>query len=119
MSRNIFTLEALEEELERSFAPLVFRVGDEEFVLQNLIRVNKKDREAVQETLARMDLENAADLDEDELVAAMHQLLKAVCKDGKGEKLVKLLGDDIAKLQVLLDKWAKATQPGEAEPSPA
>jgi hypothetical protein len=129
---NTFTLEALQEELENEYAPLVFQAGDEEFVLQSLLRVGKKTREAVIAKLRTLQPEPAegespktevdmADLDEDEAVEAIGFVLAAVVKGGasKGKKLRAVLGDDLGLHMKLMEKWQGATQPGEAQDSPS
>jgi len=45
-------------------------------------------------------------------------ILKAVCADNKGTKLLKVVGDDLLRCMKLLTLWTEATQPGEATDSP-
>lgn len=116
---NVFTLEALEAEIERQYAPLKFQAGNEEFVLRSLLRVGKKDRDEVMSKLKDLDAdENAEELNEDEALATVQFVLKTVVADNKGTKLVKVLGDDLLRNMKVLEKWVEATQPGEATDSP-
>lgn len=127
MSNNTFTLEALKEELENEYAPLVFHANGEEFVLQSLLRVSRKTRDAVMEKLKTLqgdsDSEEVelSDLDEDLALEALGFILAAVTKGtvSKGRKLVSLLEDDLAAHMKMIQKWQKATQPGEASDSPS
>ena len=118
---NVFTLESMEEELEREFAPLTFQAQDETYVLRNLLRINKKDRQEVVEAIKGIESskEDGSEISEDDAVAAMNLVFRKVTADGKGAKLVKLLGDDLPKLMKLMERWTEATQPGEAQDSPS
>ena len=117
MTDNVFTLEDLDAAIEKEYAPFKFRAGDEDFVLRSLLRVDKKQRDAVIAKLTELeDLgENA---DEDTALATVQFILKAVCADNKGTKLVKVLGDDLLRCMKLMTRWTEATQPGEATDSP-
>lgn len=116
---NVFTLDALEEEIEKQYAPLRFQANDEEFVLRSVLRVGKKDRDAVMDKLKAMEGQDEEELNEDEALQTVQFILKTVTADNKGNKLVKALGDDILKNMKVLEKWVEATQPGEATDSPS
>lgn len=118
MTDNVFTLEALDEAIEREYAPLKFQAGDEEFVLRSLLRVEKKSRDAVIAKLKELD-ELGDDIDEDTALSTVQFILKAVCADSKGTKLLKVVGDDLLRCMKLLTLWTEATQPGEATDSPS
>lgn len=115
---NVFTLEALEAEIERQYAPLKFQAAGEEFVLRSLLRIGKKDRDAVMEKLKDLETEDE-ELNEDVAFAAVQFVLKTVVADNKGAKLSKVLGDDLLRNMKVLEKWVEATQPGEATDSPS
>jgi len=118
MTDNVFTLEDLDAAIEKEYAPLRFRAGDEEFVLRSLMRVGKKDRAAVVAKLEVMETADEDDsVDEDAVLAAVQFVMKTVCADGKGAKLVKALGDDVVRYNKLMTMWIEATQPGEAQDS--
>lgn len=119
MTNNVFTLEALEEEIERQYAPFRLSTGSDEFVLRSLLRVSKKERETVVDKLQVLDTEDGAELNEAETLEVVHTVLKTVTADGKGSKLIKVLGDDLLRCMKVLEKWIEATQPGEAENSPS
>lgn len=115
---NVFTLESLHEELEREYAPLRFQADGTEYVLRSVLRIDKKDRDAVMEQLKELETEGD-EVDEDKALAAVKFVLKTVTSDRKGERLVKLLGDDLLACMKLMEKWTEATQPGEAQDSPS
>ena len=118
MTDNVFTLDDLDAAIEREYAPLRFRAGDDEFVLRSLMRVSRKEREAVVKKLET--LENADDddsIDETAVIEAVQFVVKTICADNKGAKLVKVVGDDIVRYMKLLAMWTEATQPGEAKDS--
>ena len=117
MTDNIFTLEDLDAAIEREYAPVKFQAAGEEFTLRSLLRVEKKQRDAVVEKLK--ELEDQDDLDEDTALSTVQFVLKSVCADGKGARLVKVLGDDLLRCMKLLSMWTEATQQGEATDSPA
>lgn len=118
---NTFTLEALREEIEKKYAPLVFKDGDKEFVLQSLMMVPKEVRAAVQErleTLTESKDENET-VSEDDTLEALKFVLSSVTKDKKGPALLRVLGNELIYYSALMEKWSEATQPGEASSSPS
>ena len=62
--------------------------------------------------------EHGEDVDEDVALATVQLILKTVCADGKGDKLLKVVGNDLLRCMKLLSLWTEATQPGEAQGSP-
>jgi hypothetical protein len=115
---NFLTLDALREEIEREFAPLVLQDGNTKYTLRNLLRIPSNDRKAV---LAALEDVNADDdgKDVEKAFVALQTVIEKVTADGKGKDLLKKLGDDLAVLKTVLEKWTEATNPGEAEDSPA
>ena len=118
---NIFNLESLDEEIEKQYAPLRFQIDGEEIVLRSLLRIPRKDRDAVLERLKTLERDEEADtLDEDEALAAVQFVLSTVAEgQGKGAKLTKALGNDLLRNMKVLEHWTEATQPGEAQNSPS
>lgn len=116
---NVFTLDSLREELDREFAPLKFQDGNTEYVLRNVLRLGKTERKAVLEKLRDLETDDEdKDVDPDVALDAILFILATVADTkAKGEKLVKLIGDDLALAMKLMEHWTEATQPGEAEPS--
>lgn len=118
---NVFTLDSLREEVEREFAPVEIGLSDGSTVtLRNLIRLPKKQREAA---LAKLkDLEDAEDSEGQTdkfgaLAEAALGVLAIVADDGG--QLVKELDGDVGLTMKVLNVWMGASQPGEAQPSPA
>lgn len=117
---NVWTLEDLDREIEKKYAPLVLKIGDQEFTMVSLLRVPKKVRAEVQKRLS--DLNSSEDenqeVSEDDTIAALQFVFTSVTKDNKGRALVRALGDDLVRYTTLMEKWQEATQPGEASDSP-
>lgn len=118
---NIFTLESLDEEIAKDYAPLRFQIDGEEIVLRSLLRVPRKERDAVIERLKELEREEEQDsLNEDEALQAVQFVLQTVAEGkGQGDKLVKALGNDLLRNMKVLERWTEVTQPGEAKNSPS
>ena len=120
---NVFTLDALREEVEKEFAPVKIVVSDgSEVTLRNLLRLNKRDRDRVLEKLKVLESIEKSESEEegsdiDRLVETAVEIVTLVADDGK--KLAKELDGDISLVLKVLEVWMESTQPGEAEPSPA
>lgn len=118
---NVFTLDSLREEVEREFAPVEIVVSDgSKVTLQNLLRLKKKQRDVVLEKLKVLESVEKTDDDTNEielLAETASEILDLVADDGK--KLLKELDGDVSVILKVLNKWMEATQPGEAQPSPA
>lgn len=113
---NVFTLDDLNAEIEKKYAPFIFKAGDQEFTLVSLLRVDKKVRKAVQDRLAELnDGKDENDtVSEDDTVATIEFVLSSVTQDNKGRALIRLLGGELVKLSTLMEVWKEQTQPGEA-----
>lgn len=117
------TLDDIRAEIEKKYAPLTLEVKGEEFVLQSLLRVDRKVRDAVQEKLkgvggdpdengeVQISTESA---NEDDVIQSIQFVLSSVTRDNKGARLVHLLPDDLLVLMEVMRSWKEATQPGEA-----
>jgi hypothetical protein len=120
---NVYSLDALRDDLDKEFAPLKLHIDGEEVVLRNLLRLPEKDRSAVLAALkavedAQVDDESGVD-ELDVLVKHMQDLLQVVAAEGKGKKLVGAIGGDMALYMKIVQMWVEVTQPGEAANSPA
>lgn len=120
---NTFALDDLREAVERDFAPVVIEVGEDKITLRNLMRLPKLKRDEAVKLLNDFKAlvtgeETAEDDGEDATLATAHAILELVA-DANGDKLVAALGDDIALTVRVLETWMEATQPGEAQNSPA
>lgn len=120
---NVFTLDALREEVEKEFAPveIVLRDGTK-VTLRNLLRLPKKDRDAVLGKLKVLESIDSSgeseDVNELDLLATTAVEILVLVGD-YGHKLVEELGDDLSIILKVLNVWMDSSQPGEAEPSPA
>lgn len=127
---NVFTLDALRQETLSRYAPTVVVLPDESTVeLQSILRLGKKDREAVVAAIDEIkDLDD--DEDDDEVVdefsesvcASIEKVIKLIAN--KPKKLLAELDHDDPRIKVtmytsVLSRWMGESQLGEAEPSPA
>lgn len=120
---NVFTLDALREEVEKEFAPIELVVSDGTTItLRNLLRLPKKERGVVLEklkVLESLDKEGESqDAGEVDLLASTAAEILVLVSDN-GEKLAEELGDDLSIVLKVLNVWMESSQPGEAEPSPS
>jgi hypothetical protein len=120
---NVYSLDALRQDLDREFAPLKLEVGGDEIVLRNLLRIGEKERSTVLAALKAVEESQAGEessvADLDEIAKHVETILQTVTADGNGKKLVTGLGGDMALAMKVVELWVEATQPGEAENSPA
>ncbi|MGW6624202.1 phage tail assembly protein [Nocardia sp. NPDC055002] len=120
---NTFSLDDLRESVEKEFAPVRVNLSDtESVVLRNLLRLPKKDREKVFELMDAVEKAEGQD-QASELEAsgelALEVFLLVADDKALGKKLVTAIKDDLALTLKLFGSWMEATQPGEAERSPA
>lgn len=116
---NVWDLDAMRSALESEYAPMQLNAGGETFVLQSLMRVPKKVRTEVVEKMKALETEDEDSLSEDDATDVLRAVIVAVTQDKRGDKLVKLIGDDLLLLQKVVGDWMEATQPGEATDSPS
>lgn len=122
---NAYTLDDLKADLDHEFAPLSLEIGGESVVLRNLMRINEKDRAAVLVALKEVEEVHQDDASEPsvedvaKLSGAVGFILKTVVDKGKGDKLIKALDGDLMLAMRVMELWSEATQPGEAQNSPA
>lgn len=120
MSSNVFTLDALREEADKTFAPVKIGLSDgTEVVLRSLLRMSKKDREAAMETIRSLnsDSDGMSLEDLDKLVESASKVIKLIAGPD-AVKLLKELDGDLGLLVGVLTAWMGDTQPGEAQNSP-
>src|SRR5690606_14561167 len=108
---NSYSLDDLKRDLDREFAPVTIQVGDDSVVLRNLMRMNKKDRDAVLEALNELD---KLDPEQDEqnmsveemsvITSALDTVFEKIAADGKGKKLVAAIDGDLALSMRILDR---------------
>lgn len=120
---NVFSLDSLREEVEKEFSPVAITVSDgTDITLRNLLRLPKKEREAVLAKLKELN-KVGEDHDDDETPEEVDQLIEHATQilmlvADNGRKLIKELGGDLAVIMKVLEVWMETAQPGEAKPSP-
>lgn len=120
---NVFTLDALREEVEKEYAPVQIVLKDGTSVtLRNLLRLPKKERSQVLAKIKVLESidssgesEDASDVD----LLANTALEILVLVSDHGKLLADELGDDLSIILKVLGVWMESSQPGEAQPSPA
>lgn len=111
---NLFTLDSLREEADKDFRPFVVTLSDgTEAVLKNILRLNKKAREAILEAINGL---SSDDTTVEELAGHVTSIISGVSTNTS--KLLKDLDGDLAVSMKLIEKWMAGTQLPEAESSP-
>jgi hypothetical protein len=122
MSNNVFTLDALREEVDKEYAPFKIRVADgTEVTLRSLLRLSKKDRDSVLDLIKKISSEDE-ERDGLEEVARVSEVTSKIIqliadKDG-GKKLLADLDGDLQVAIKIIEAWITETQLGEAQNSP-
>ncbi|ASR77129.1 tail assembly chaperone [Mycobacterium phage MyraDee] len=128
---NSYSLDDLRSETEKKFAPVKIGLSDgSEVELKSLLRLGKKTRDLVGDTLEDLKSINSDDDDDEELNEAEAELLvEAIAKilnliASSPAKLLKELDHPDALIKVtlmtqVLNKWIGGAQVGEAGNSPA
>ena len=120
---NIFTLDAMREEIEREFAPFQIEVDGKTLTLKNLLRVPRKNRDEVYSLLDEMaEIQRAADEDDSSGLSAteksaqiaLHILPLVADKEALAKVLVEQIEDDLALTLRVFSSWMDKTQAGEA-----
>lgn len=111
---NAFTLDDLNRTLETKYAPFVFQHGREKFTLQQVLRLPRDTRKAVQAQLQTLD-DKREELEEDDLIAILKSVIESVLDDAvKADRLFNILDNDLVKITILFEKWVETSQVGEA-----
>lgn len=110
---NAFTLDDLNNALEKKYAPFVFQAGRQKFTLIQILRLPKDHRDIVRAQLQALD-EQKDELNEDQVKAVLKAVLDYVVQDGKSDALLEVLNNDLVKLTILFEKWVESSQVGEA-----
>jgi len=116
---NTFSLEDLNKAIEAKYAPFYFTAGEDRYVMRQVLRLSKSERETVVAELKTLETFQDGEADEDAILQCIEMVLSTVTDHGKGADLIELLGHDIIRVQMLMEMWIEATQAGEASPSPA
>lgn len=116
---NAFTLDDLNKAIDAKYAPFNFHAGADKYVLRQVLRLSKSERESVVLQLKHLETFQDAEVDEDAILQTIETIVSLVTDDGRGPKLIELLGHDLVRVQMLMEMWMEASQTGEASPSPA
>lgn len=118
---NIFTLDAMREDIEREFAPFQIEVDGKTLTLKNLLRVPGKNRNEVYSLLDEMSelqrqSEDDAGLSSTEKSAqiALHIIPLVADNEKLARVLVEQIEDDLALTLRVFSSWMDKTQSGEA-----
>jgi hypothetical protein len=123
MSKNVFTLDAMREEIEREFAPFQIEVDGEKLTLRNLLRVPKNRRDEVYGLLDELSAAQESDegtlsVTEQSAQIALKIIPLVADKEKLARTLVERIEDDLALTLRLFNVWMESTQPGNSEDSP-
>lgn len=119
---NMFSLDSIREEADRSFRPVIIELSDgTECVLSNLLRLPKKDRVEVTRLLKKLEHLDGAEqdsLDDDEVDVFLDTATQVLTIVGdRGKKLVAEIDGDLTVTMKVMEKWMESTQSGEASGS--
>ena len=122
MSKNVFTLDSMREEIEREFAPFQIEVDGEKLTLRNLLRVPKNRRDNVYgllDDLAEIQAgdEGALSVTEKSAQIALRIIPLVADKEKLARVLVERIEDDLALTLRLFNVWMEQTQSGNSEDS--
>lgn len=110
---NAFTLDDLNNALEKKYAPFVFQAGRQKFTFTQILRLPKEQRDIVRAQLETLD-NKKDELSENDIIALLKSVLDYVVQDDKSDALLEVLGDDLVKLTVLFEQWVESSHVGEA-----
>ena len=109
---NVFSLDSLREEIEKQFAPVQLEIGSKTVTLSNMMRLPKKKRDFVMESLKELENEDKNDIDIEEIA------VNVLAEVSDNPALVRRgLKDELALSMKILNLWMSSTQVGEAESS--
>jgi hypothetical protein len=119
---NVFTLDAMREEIEKEFAPFQIEVDGEKLTLRNLLRVPKNRRDEVYGLLdelsaAQESEEGTLSVTEKSAQIALKIIPLVADKEKLARTLVERIEDDLALTLRLFNVWMDATQSGNSEDS--
>jgi Mycobacteriophage tail assembly protein len=131
---NTFTLDNLRADIDKEFSPVRLTLSDgDEIVMRSILRLGEKDRKAVLEHITKLqeagsEVEPSGDAEKDTAEGAKRfealqkhssAIIEKIAQKGKGRKLLAELDGDVPLTLRIISTWIEATEPGEAESSPA
>jgi hypothetical protein len=109
---NMLTLDDIRAAAEAKYGSLPIDLGSVTVKLLNPLRMAKKNREALQAVQSKLG-EDDADQE-----ALLREALTLVCENGPQAKaLLKEVGDDLAVMATIFERYVEGTSSGEASPS--
>jgi hypothetical protein len=119
---NVFTLDAMREEIEKEFAPFQIEVDGEKLTLRNLLRVPKNRRDEVYGLLDELSAAQESDegtlsVTEKSAQIALKIIPLVADKEKLAHVLVERIEDDLALTLRLFNVWMEATQAPNSEDS--
>lgn len=108
-----FTLDDLNKAVNAKYKPWGFAAGRTKFSLKQMLALPKEQRDIVRAMLMKLE-EQKAELEEDDIIAIMKAVFDYVVDDGKSDKLMEVLDNDLVKVSVLFEAYMEGTQAGEA-----
>jgi hypothetical protein len=107
------SLDELRQSVQAKYKPYEVDLGGGDVVLlEQALRLPKERRAEMRAAQDRMSGDDAS---EDDLVAAMGDILRAAASDrGAADRMLAAIGDDLAVLKEILEGYGKASQLGEA-----
>jgi|SRR5690349_22097879 len=110
---NEFTLDDLNDALEKKYGPFIFKAGREKFVLQQPLRLTKQKRDIVKAQLEILE-HKQDELDEDGVFAVLKAVVENVIEGDKADRLFEVLDYDLVKITILFEQWVARANVGEA-----
>ena len=119
---NMFTLDSIREEADKSFRPVVIELSDgAECTLANLLRLPRKQRIEVTKLLKKLEKYEGSDkddLEDDEVDVFLDTATEVLTIVGdRGKKLVAEIDGDLTVTMKVMEKWMDSTSAGEASGS--
>lgn len=120
---STYSLDQLREDTEKKYGDFVVELGnDEEVRLRTPLRLPKEGREELRKMFRQYrELQESDDdgqfVSEQSIQLMRDQLYLLATNKNMANRMLKLVGDDLALLSGLLEAYAEATQLGEASAS--
>lgn len=112
-------LDDLRKDLDSKFNTFKIEVGEEEFVFRSSMRMSKVERKNLKgalETFQKFLSDESTSLEDAEPI--INGIVEKLVAGGKGKRLLRAIGDDIALTISVVSEWIASTSPGEASGSP-
>jgi hypothetical protein len=107
-----FTLDDIRAAADAKYASLDIEVDGETVTLVNALRLSKEKRAALTSLQEGLDKEGEESVEQEQVLADSIRIIAAT--EDQAERLLSHVGDDLAVLATIFDKYAKDTQAGEA-----